>query len=296
MNIISVDEFSQQTTPGDSRLQKRYQGRILIQGPVFALDQKASAVQYCQTYLKKHSKSLCLLVQEEYYFQLWKEESVIQNKKNTTLSSYKNEDLTSQDKNKLSVQQANTQTLNTKSGLEFISLCQELLSKSVGPIGSVICQRTLSQNPNLNCQEFVENLAQKIPDSQQSQQFEQTLLQFINKNIGLTISLKEISAQIKKDSQEIEMIATINLEKLVTKMRNLGGIKIKNRRYNLRTYSNCFIGKEAVDWMVNNLNLSPEQSVKLGQRLIDEGFIHHVVERKNFENEYLFYRFYWDEV
>ena len=54
------------------------------------------------------------------------------------------------------------------------------------------------------------------------------------------------------------------------------------------------MGREVVDWMINNLNLSTEQAIKLGQRLIDEKFIYHVLNQLNFENKHLLYRFYED--
>lgn len=79
-------------------------------------------------------------------------------------------------------------------------------------------------------------------------------------------------------------------------MRNIGAIKIKDRRYKLKVYPKCFVVNEAVAWMKSEFNLSTEQAIRLGQRLIDEKIIHHVVDRQKFADEFLFYRFYWDEV
>ena len=89
--------------------------------------------------------------------------------------------------------------------------------------------------------------------------------------------------------------STINLEQLVAQMRNVGGVKIKDRRYNLRVYSRCFVGSEAVSWLMDNLQLSQTEAVALGQRLINEKWIHHVTDDHPFKNDDLFYRFYWDE-
>lgn len=88
----------------------------------------------------------------------------------------------------------------------------------------------------------------------------------------------------------------IDFKKLVAKMRDLGGLHLKNRRYKLRIYPKCFVGSEAVEWMKLEYNLSTEQAVRLGQRLVDEKIIHHVVDEHNFADSYLFYRFYWDEI
>jgi len=70
------------------------------------------------------------------------------------------------------------------------------------------------------------------------------------------------------------------------------GVECKNRKYHLKTYSNCFIGSEAVDWMVENLNVSRATAIELGQKMINMNFFVHVVEKdKPFLDEFLFYRF-----
>lgn len=91
------------------------------------------------------------------------------------------------------------------------------------------------------------------------------------------------------------LIDKINLKKLVAKMRDIGGITISDRRHNLKVYPRCFIGEEAVVWFIETLDLEYSQAIQLGQRLIDKNIIHHVTDEHQFEDEYLFYRFYWDE-
>src|SRR4028119_1913950 len=59
---------------------------------------------------------------------------------------------------------------------DFISRCQQELAELIGPIASIICQRTLAQNPGLSASEFVETLAKKIPNPKQSLEFQQHLL------------------------------------------------------------------------------------------------------------------------
>jgi len=295
MNIISAEDFNKQTTFGNNRLHKIYRDKILIQGPVFALDEKISALQYCESYLKKYSGSYCLVVQERYYFQLWKEENLIKDSIKVNLESDQNISKPLLQDNTLSVNKVNQSSLNINTALGFINLCKKLLSQSIGVFGNFFCDATLSENPNINCQEFIGILASQIPDVEQSKQFKKALLQFIDQNIESNTLLKEISACLEEYTEPKDIIANIEIKKVIEKMRNIGGVKIKNRRYNLRIYPNCFIGSEAVEWIVENLNLSTEQAIKLGQRLIDENFIHHVLDRHDFQNEYLFYRFYWDE-
>lgn len=58
----------------------------------------------------------------------------------------------------------------------FIARCQQELTELIGPIASIICQRTLSQNPAISQLEFIQALAQKIPNSKQALEFKQRLL------------------------------------------------------------------------------------------------------------------------
>ena len=78
-------------------------------------------------------------------------------------------------------------------------------------------------------------------------------------------------------------------------MRNVGGIHIKDRIFRLKTYRQCFIGSEAVDWLVSYLKSSREEAVQVGQCLVSENWIHHVLDEQMFQNQYFFYRFRWDE-
>ncbi len=59
---------------------------------------------------------------------------------------------------------------------EFVHQCRRELAEFIGPIATIICDRTLANNPYLSNSEFVRALAERIPDSQSSQQFQQKLL------------------------------------------------------------------------------------------------------------------------
>lgn len=70
------------------------------------------------------------------------------------------------------------------------------------------------------------------------------------------------------------------------------GLEIKNRKYRLRTFENCFVGKDAVDWMKKQFGLHTEDAVALGQLLANRGVLHHVLDSHFFENKNYLYRFY----
>lgn len=90
-------------------------------------------------------------------------------------------------------------------------------------------------------------------------------------------------------------VKALDLEQVVARMRNVGGVEIRDRIYHLKNYPRCFVAQEAVTWFAKHLGLSIEEAIALGQRLIDEKWIHHVTDDHQFENDFLFYRFYWDE-
>ena len=87
----------------------------------------------------------------------------------------------------------------------------------------------------------------------------------------------------------------VDVEEVASQMRGKGGVEICDRTFRFQIYSECFVGSEAVDWLVTNYEYSRKEAVKVGQMLKDRGIIHHVTDDHNFKDEYLFYRFYADE-
>ena len=101
--------------------------------------------------------------------------------------------------------------------------------------------------------------------------------------------------QVKELVPERPPIVEVDLEKVVGKMLNVGGLDIAKRQYRLKSYPRCFVGSEAVAWLQDKLGFTQEEAIQLGQRMIDERWIHHVTNDHGFKDEYLFYRFYRDE-
>lgn len=86
-----------------------------------------------------------------------------------------------------------------------------------------------------------------------------------------------------------------DLEAIVAAMRGPEGVSIRERRYRLQTYPDCFVGLDAVDWLVRAYNITRQQAVAIGQKMLERGIIHHVLDEHPFTDSYLFYRFYGDE-
>jgi len=117
----------------------------------------------------------------------------------------------------------------------------------------------------------------------------------VKDSTGLTVWMEDKTAKMLGIEDPLEIIKKIDLEDLVSQMRSVGGIKIKDRRHNLKVYKQCVVGSEVCQYLIDSLELSIEQAIYLGQRLIEEKWIHHVADQHSFKNEHLFYRFYWDE-
>lgn len=83
---------------------------------------------------------------------------------------------------------------------------------------------------------------------------------------------------------------TGGLEELVEKFR--ANVEVKDRVYHMKTYKQCFVGKDAVKVLMKVGNISDvDEAVELGQRLLDAGEFHHVLRDHKFKNEHLFYAF-----
>ncbi len=64
------------------------------------------------------------------------------------------------------------------------------------------------------------------------------------------------------------------------------------RTYRLKKYTRCFVGLEAVQWLVNaGAAADDEEAVFLGNQMLQLGLLHHVKYKHPFKNRFLFYRY-----
>ncbi len=92
-----------------------------------------------------------------------------------------------------------------------------------------------------------------------------------------------------------DQLSPTELQILVSQMRGSNGVEIRDRRFGLHVYPRCFVGTEAVNWLMQTQLASREEAVRLGQTLMEQGLLHHVTDEHFFKDDYLFYRFYADE-
>uniref|UniRef100_A0A8C4QSK6 Rap guanine nucleotide exchange factor 4b n=1 Tax=Eptatretus burgeri TaxID=7764 RepID=A0A8C4QSK6_EPTBU len=72
---------------------------------------------------------------------------------------------------------------------------------------------------------------------------------------------------------------------------------IRDRKYHLKSYRQCCVGTELVDWLTQQGQCihSRTQAVGMWQVLLEDGVLNHVDQEQNFQDKYLFYRFLTDE-
>lgn len=78
---------------------------------------------------------------------------------------------------------------------------------------------------------------------------------------------------------------------LARRMRAADGVRIEDRRHHFTVHRRCFVGSEAVRWLVERVGLTHSEALTLGRRLVDQKLIQHVLGEHGFEDAHLFYRF-----
>ncbi|KAI0558906.1 Pyridine nucleotide-disulfide oxidoreductase [Gracilaria domingensis] len=82
----------------------------------------------------------------------------------------------------------------------------------------------------------------------------------------------------------------LDLGDLAARFRN--NVTVKDRHYRLQTYKQCFVGSEAVQWLVTSGTAhSRADAVRLGLMMQQAGIIEHYLRDHDFKDEDLFYKF-----
>ena len=74
-------------------------------------------------------------------------------------------------------------------------------------------------------------------------------------------------------------------------MQQPGGVAVEDRTFRGKTYAQCFVASEAIDWMERNHGLRRVMAETACRFLWRTGRIHHVVRDARFADDYLFFRF-----
>jgi serine/threonine protein kinase len=115
----------------------------------------------------------------------------------------------------------------------------------------------------------------------------------------LIIFLKDILTRTEISTSILDFTEA-ELKRTAAAIKELHLVHVKTRYYHLRSYKSCFIGKDFVDGLCDDkLQTSGkrETATLLGNYLLRGGLLHHVCDDHHvFKDDYLFYRFYSDDI
>ncbi|KAG2461497.1 DEP domain-containing mTOR-interacting protein isoform X1 [Polypterus senegalus] len=109
--------------------------------------------------------------------------------------------------------------------------------------------------------------------------------------------MESIVNSVKKKATERHHKAEVMIAGEQLRLRLHDAKLIKDRRYHLRTYPNCFVARELTDWLIDHKEAPDrETAMKLMQKLMSHNIIHHVCdEYSDFKDAKLLYRFRKDD-
>jgi small-conductance mechanosensitive channel len=87
----------------------------------------------------------------------------------------------------------------------------------------------------------------------------------------------------------------VELDAVLARMRGEDGVELADRRHLFTVHRRCFVGRAAVSWLSEQLDLSRADAVRLGERLVERGAVRHVLDEQPFRDGYFFYRFVGDD-
>lgn len=84
--------------------------------------------------------------------------------------------------------------------------------------------------------------------------------------------------------------------RLFCRLHSLFTPVIRDKDYHLRTYKSVVMANKLIDWLLAQGDCKTrEEALILGVELCDNGFMHHVLEKSDFKDEPLLFRFFADE-
>ncbi|XP_064247654.1 DEP domain-containing mTOR-interacting protein-like isoform X3 [Passer domesticus] len=109
--------------------------------------------------------------------------------------------------------------------------------------------------------------------------------------------MDSLGSSLKKKATEQHYRAEVMIAGEQLRLRLHDGKLIKDRRFHLRTYPNCFVAKELTDWLIEHKEAPDrETAIRLMQKLMDHYIIHHVCdEHSDYKDAKLLYRFRKDD-
>mmetsp|Transcript_43013 Transcript_43013/g.69312 ORF Transcript_43013/g.69312 Transcript_43013/m.69312 type:complete len:513 (-) Transcript_43013:75-1613(-) len=125
----------------------------------------------------------------------------------------------------------------------------------------------------------------------------------LERNKNASRGLKDGGDDSKKEQQQEEATTTPKnqgntqwtygavIAEIATQMESETGLDIKDRKYHFKKYEQCFVGSEAVSWIVSSgFAKNRADAVILGNAVMRKGYFSHVTQDHRFRDKEYFYR------
>uniref|UniRef100_A0A3P8W322 Rap guanine nucleotide exchange factor 4b n=1 Tax=Cynoglossus semilaevis TaxID=244447 RepID=A0A3P8W322_CYNSE len=128
--------------------------------------------------------------------------------------------------------------------------------------------------------------------SQTRTTFTQTLQPKLTTSAGTSAAFLRVS-ELQIPSEKLQRAGKVVRNAILSRAPHM----IRDRKYHLKTYRQCCVGTELVDWLVlqSACVLTRSHAVGMWQALVEEGGLNHVDQELGFQDKYLFYRFLDDD-
>jgi hypothetical protein len=80
-------------------------------------------------------------------------------------------------------------------------------------------------------------------------------------------------------------------EMIAEEMMESSRVEVRDRRFRLKLYPQCFLGNQAVDWISQHLSLSRAQAEDVGNLLLELGLFYHVAKDQPLKDGEFYYRY-----
>nr|CBN81928.1 Phosphatidylinositol 3,4,5-trisphosphate-dependent Rac exchanger 2 protein [Dicentrarchus labrax] len=118
-----------------------------------------------------------------------------------------------------------------------------------------------------------------------------------NSNTGLTwgTPVPDTAGAVTSHAQRNAVLLSLTVRNSLRFMMQLPVFE-KDKDYHLRTYKSVVMANKLIDWLIAQGDCrTREEALILGVELCDNGFMHHVLEKSEFKDEPLLFRFFADE-
>ena len=92
--------------------------------------------------------------------------------------------------------------------------------------------------------------------------------------------------------QDLYHQSNVDLQKLAKDIQGEHGIRVMDRRWHLRLYSNCFVGVDLVSWLLKYFKdvQTRDEAVELGNNIMRRGLFEHVQHKHDFRDGNFFFQ------